>query len=76
MANEIIPKDEAQGLISYRINKLKESIFDAQLGERFLQRQNIKNPSPTTQKKLGGVQAMIKSDKEYLEFLEEILKEY
>lgn len=71
---EIIPKDQIKGLLYHRIDKLKEKIFDAQIGERFLQRKVLTDHR--VERQLADLQKMIKEDKEYLKFLEEIIKEY
>lgn len=58
------------------IQAYEKELFVAQVQERFLQRQIIGKNSPNFQQQLGRTQADIQFKKEYLKFLEEIIKEY
>ena len=61
-------------LILDQIEKMEETIFRNQIMERYYQRRVILNKS--FEGVLGKVQREMKENKEYLKFLEEIIKEY
>lgn len=63
-------------IILEMIQAYEKELFVAQVQERFLQRQIIGKNSPNFQQQLGRTQADIQFKKEYLKFLEEIIKEY
>jgi len=69
-----IDKDEQKTMIFNQIDEVRKIIFKNQIMERYYQRRTIKNPN--LQSQLGNIQKSLKDDKEYLAFLQEILKEY
>lgn len=63
-------------LVLEMIQAYEKELFVAQVQERFLQRMIIAKNNTSFQQQLGKVQADIQFKKEYLKFLEEIIKEY
>jgi len=68
--------NQNKDIIFEMIAMYEKELFISQVQERFLQRQIIAKNSPTFQQQLGKTQADIQFKKEYLKFLEEIIKEY
>ena len=70
---EIIPLDEQKSIILGLIQGIQKELFNAQLLERYFQRRVLVSSSFMVQ--LGNTQKGIRESKEYLSFLEEILRE-